>query len=174
MQMKKSDLWQILSLPQTYGLMLGVSLGYGMLVYWLGFGTLVLIPGGIISLGTLCLWFWQIYPLPVAATLLNQSTFQTHLAQFKLGPSVSAQQHPWPQVCQQARESQAFAAQIAAQEPSLIPDLLEALHTVLALVEKVGQTLQALDTVQSTSYRQLAGEFLVANGFVARIPESLV
>ncbi|PSB17080.1 hypothetical protein C7B65_19915 [Phormidesmis priestleyi ULC007] len=61
-----------------------------------------------------------------------------------------------------AEATQRFATQIASRESTLIPDLLDALHTVLALTQQVVDALQTVNQVQSAAYRPLARQQLQA------------
>ena len=62
----------------------------------------------------------------------------------------------WRSVQAQAQAIQQTAAQIAQQEPTFIPDLLETLHTVLDLVDQLVQALQVTQQVQTPHYRELS------------------
>ncbi|NEO98041.1 MAG: hypothetical protein F6K58_04950 [Symploca sp. SIO2E9] len=59
-----------------------------------------------------------------------------------------------------SRETQAFAERIASREPTLNPELLETLYTVLALSDQVAEALLALEQVQTPTYCNLTKKHL--------------
>ncbi len=147
-------------LPQTYLLLAGTLLGYLWFVIALGSHWLVLIIGGAIALGMISVWFRYLHKtmFKPSENLLDRATFLAHLATFDY-QVVSA---PMKQAYDWAEATQRFATQIACREPTLIPELLDALHTVLALMRQVVAALQAVDQIQSATYRPLAQQQLQA------------
>lgn len=147
---------QVFRSPQTYGLFAGTALGYFGFVIWLGERPIVFGVGGAIALATLGAWLWQLHQASAewAANLLDRATFLAQLAVLdRRFPTIS--QATWQEARQWAQATQGFAARIAHREPSLTPELLEALHTVLALAGQVAEALQAVEQVQSATYRPL-------------------
>ena len=155
---------QAFRLPQTYGLLAGTALGYFGFVVWLGGRWIVLGVGGAIALATIGAWLWLFCQASAgwATNLLDRATFLAQLAVLeRRSPGTS--QATWKQARQWAQATQEFAGRIASREPSLTPELLEALHTVLALTGQVAEALQAVEQVQSATYRPLAHQRLQAN-----------
>lgn len=155
---------QVFRLPQTYALLAGTALGYFGFVVCLGGRPIVLGVGGAIALATIGAWLWQLRQASAdwTANLLDRVTFLAQLAALdRRSPAIS--QATWKQARQWAQATQGFAARIANQEPSLTPELIEALHTVLALAGQVAEALQAVEQVQSAIYRPLARQRLQAS-----------
>ena len=155
---------QAFRLPQTYGLLAGTALGYFGFVVWLGGRWIVLGVGGAIALATIGAWLWLFCQASAgwATNLLDRATFLAQLAVLERH-SPATSQATWKQARQWAQATQGFAGRIASREPSLTPELLEALHTVLALTGQVAEALQAVEQVQSATYRPLAHQRLQAN-----------
>lgn len=156
-------LQHLLRLPQTYWLLVGVALGYGVLLRWQGMRLVVWVVGGAIALLTLLFWAWENRPKPRSQgaedNLLDAAVFLERLRTLERRLPVAAQPE-WTQAAGWVKQTHAAAAQIAIREPALMPDLLEALHTVLDLADQVVEGLQVSRQVQTTTYRQLAGERL--------------
>lgn len=158
----------ILRLPQTYGLLVGVGLGYAGLLVWQGTRLIVWIAGAAIALVAIAAWFWVLrqVPLPSAKPgvspdhLLDRSIFLAQLAALEQRHPAITQSTPpdptWAEARHWAEQAQEFAAQIAQQEPSFIPDLLEALHTVLELATQVLEALTVIQQMRTLNFRQLA------------------
>lgn len=92
-------------------------------------------------------------------TLLNPAVFTAELA--TVAPPVALP--PWPQAEAWAIASQGAAAQIAQQDPQLIPDLLETLYTVVELARQVALGVTTLPQVQTEPYRRQAQAHLQAS-----------
>jgi hypothetical protein len=149
---------------QTYWLIAGAIIGYVGFVLILGTTRLVIGIGGAIALAMIGVWFWTVnQALPKSThNLLERETFLAHLNQFQRQIDKSSQT-TWRQAYQWAEATQQFATQIAQREPTLIPELLEALHTVLALTQQVVSALATVNQVQSSTYRPLAKQQLQAS-----------
>jgi hypothetical protein len=150
----QNSLWKYFTLPQTVLLLLGVSLGYLVFVGYLYPRPIVLIVGGAIALITLAVWFWQFrQPHQISRVyLLQQDVFQHHLTTLDRQIPMTAKPD-WDQAQQWAQAAQVAAMQIAQQEPNLIPELLEALHTVLDLADQVVEGLVVMESIHTSAYR---------------------
>lgn len=160
-------LQNFLRLPQTYLLLLGLVMGYGGLLRWQGTRPIVWLLGGAIALITLAVWVGQTRPQPqpegAADNLLDPIVFRERLKvlERQLPPASPPE---WTQAQTWALQIQQCAEQIAQREPSLTPDLLEALHTVLDLSSQVAEALHVTQRIQTPTYRQLAQERLTLSG----------
>ncbi|MBD1912934.1 MULTISPECIES: hypothetical protein [unclassified Leptolyngbya] len=156
-------LQHLLRSPQTYLLLVGLGLGYGGLLHWQGTRPVVWVCGGAIALITLAAWIWQNRPQPqlegATDNLLDPVVFRERLKIVER-QLPNAAQPEWTQAQSWALQIQQSAESIAQREPSLTPDLLEALHTVLDLSGQVAGALQVTQKIQTESYRQLAQEQL--------------
>lgn len=130
---------------------------------WQGTRPIVWIMGGAIALITLAAWVWQNRPQPqpegAADNLLDSVIFRERLKGVER-QLPDASQPEWTQAQTWALQIQQSAEGIAQREPSLTPDLLEALHTVLDLAGQVAGALQVTQKIQTEAYRQLAQEQL--------------
>lgn len=146
---------------QTYWLIAGAIIGYVCFVVILGTTRLVIGVGGAIALAMIAVWFWTVNEALSKSThnLLERETFLAHLNQLERQIDKSSQT-TWRQAYQWAQATQQFASQIAQREPTLIPELLEALHTVLALTQQVVSALVTANQVQSSTYRPIAKQQL--------------
>lgn len=150
----------------TLVLLVGLALGSFGLVVWLGLRWIVVSSSLAICAAAIALWQRQLnhHKRLVAtaiesANLLQKDTFLAHLGHLETQfPGIS--QPLWRSACQRAEAIRQFADQIAQQETTFIPDLLEALHTVLDLVEQLAQALKAVQRVKTYHYQQLAQEQL--------------
>lgn len=157
---------RIFRLPQTYFLLIGIGLGYFCLIFWLGSRPVVLVSGGIITLAMIASWLWEFRKKPVppesTANLLDRETFLTQLVALERNiPSLPEPR--WERVRNWAQSIQEFAQRIAEREPTLTPELLEALHTVLDLSRQVVEALQVMAQIQTPTYRHLAQQRLEAS-----------
>lgn len=141
-------------------LLAGLLLGYGGLVLWQGLRLIVLVTGGAIT--GLAIATWCFFPRPQdrgpalsSANLLEREVWLRQLED--LAPLLPAAAQPeWQTAVHQATSIHPIVAQMAQQEPTFIPDLLEALHAVLHLVDQLGQALQTTQQVQTPYYQALA------------------
>lgn len=157
-------LWRrAFQLPHTYFLLVGTGLGYVALVLWVGPQPLVFGVGGAIALAMILAWFWGFRASDESANanLLEPSVFQSRLA--AIAPPARSTAKTWQTAQQWATESHQAAIAIAQREPTLTPDLLEALYTVLALTQQVAKTSEALEQVQTETYRTLTQQHLQAS-----------
>lgn len=160
-----TQFWRTSSrLPQTKFLLIGLLLGYVGFVLWLGMRLIVLVSGAVIIISAIVSWYMQLQSQrtthsTTSANLLQMDVFLRHIS-FLNNRIPEASQPLWQSVQQQAEAIQQMATQIAQQEPTFIPDLLETLHTVLDLVNQLVQALQVIQQVQTPRYRELAQQQL--------------
>ncbi len=149
---------------QTYWLISGAILGYVCFVLMLGTTALVIGVGGAITLAMIAAWFWTLNQALTKSTqnLLEREIFLAKLRKLELQIDKSSQK-AWRQAYEWAEATQQFATQIAQREPILIPELLEALHTVLALAQQVVSALETVNKVKSSTYRPVANQKLEAS-----------
>jgi hypothetical protein len=62
----------------------------------------------------------------------------------------------WQQTYQWAKTAHEYAEQIAHQEATLAPELLEALYTIIGLVELIVRSLEVLNQVKTSTYQHFA------------------
>lgn len=146
--------------PHTYLLLAGLAIAYMILVLWLGMRSIVLLSGAVIVGLTIVSWYRQLQAQKTSysatsANLLQTDVFLNHIS-FLDNRVPNASRLLWRSVQQQAEAIQQTATQIAQQEATFIPDLLETLHTVLDLVDQLVQALQVIQQVQTPRYRELA------------------
>jgi hypothetical protein len=146
-----------LKLPQTYILLTGIGVGYGILIVMAGSRGLVVLGGGLVSAGMMASWLRQIEPEGPSANLLLPDVFQTYLRQHQaLIPS--GFKSTWETAVGVAQEAQGSAASIGERCPDVISDLLQVLYGMVALMEQIARSGQALDQVETTAYRQMTQE----------------
>ncbi|NJR64767.1 MAG: hypothetical protein HC772_04655 [Leptolyngbyaceae cyanobacterium CRU_2_3] len=126
----------------------------------MGIRLIVVVSGAVIVGVAIAAWYTQLRSQATAhsahsANLLQADVFLSHIS-FLTNRIPDAAQLQWQSVQQQAQAIQQIAAQIAQQESTLIPDLLETLHTVLDLIDQLVQALQVTQQVQTPRYRELA------------------
>lgn len=149
---------------QTQWLFIGLFIGYVVFVWWLGIRLIVLVSGAVIVGLALAFWYSQLQPQKTthsatSANLLQTNVFLNHIG--ALDHQIpDASQPLWRLIQQQAEAIHQIATQIAQQEPTFTPDLLETLHTVLELVDQLVQALQVIQQVQTPRYRELAQQQL--------------
>ncbi|MBW4644857.1 MAG: hypothetical protein KME23_18010 [Goleter apudmare HA4340-LM2] len=153
--------WQISS---TQLLIIGLLIGYLGFVWWLGIRLVVLLSGGVIVVLAIASWLIQLKhpktnPTASSANLLQTDVFFSHISH--LDHQIPDVSRPlWRSVQQQAQVIQQIAIQIAQQESTFTPDLLETLHTVLDLVDQLVQALQITPKLRTPRYRELAEQQL--------------
>lgn len=148
--------------PQTLFLIVGAILGYLAMAAFTGFRPLGLGTGAMIAAVMLIAWFWQFRRDRISTTgnLLERTVMLEHLdaiANQFAGVETTA---IWSEAYTWASDSQTAAAEIAAREPTLMPDLMEALYTVEGLVANVAGSALALEQVQTEQYRRLTQQQL--------------
>ncbi|PSN75948.1 hypothetical protein C8B47_29895 [filamentous cyanobacterium CCP4] len=145
---------------------MGLALGSFGMVVWLGLRWVVVVGSLAVCMGAAAAWQRQLdhhkkrYSTALnSANLLQKDAFLSHLNHLEEQfPDIS--QTLWQSARQRAEAIQQLTEHIAQQETSLIPDLLEALHTVLDLIEQLAQALKAVQQVKTYRYQQLAQEQL--------------
>lgn len=141
-------------------LLMGLLLGYVSFIGWLGVRIIVLLSGGMIVGFVVALWYLnrdRHHPshAAVSANLLETDVFISCIGPFS-SHIPAASQSQWRAARLQAQAIQEIAQQIAQQESTFIPDLLDTLYTVLELTEQLAQALQVTHQVQTPRYRELA------------------
>lgn len=150
----------------TMLLLTGLTLGSFGMVFWQGLRWVVAVGIGFVYMGAIAAWLRQLNHRKGlvstqlnSANLLQKDAFLAHLDHLEAQLS-GISQTLWRSARQRAEMIQQLADQIAQQETAFIPDLLEALHTVLDLVEQNAQALKAVQQVKTYRYQQLAQEQL--------------
>ena len=152
---------RVFNLPQTYFLIIGVGLGFGAFIVWLGARPLTLGIGGAIALAMLVAWFWKLKQMPSLTwiNLLDKNTFRFQLS--KLESKLKRHSYSeWEKVKNLAIETQEFAAKIVSREPELMPELIETLYTVLALCEQIIKSVLALKEIKTEAYQKVTEKYL--------------
>lgn len=151
--------------PQTYLLLLGTALGYGGLLWLAGPKPITVLGGGGISAAMIGSWAWGFRPPKnedPSSNLLDAAVFRSQID--PLGKRVpTASQPTWTEAQAWAVASQRFAARICEREPMLQGDLLEALHTVMALSQQVAEGLAVIPQIETATYRHLTQQRLEAS-----------
>ncbi|MDZ8106250.1 MAG: hypothetical protein RM338_11605 [Nostoc sp. DedQUE12a] len=153
-----------LRFSDTQLLLIGLLIGYVGFVLWLGMRLIVLLSGAVIVVLAIASSYVQLKrpktnSLVTSANLLEKDVFLSHIKCLDNQiPDVS--QPLWRSVQQQAEAIQEIATQIAEQESTFTPDLLETLHTVLDLVEQIIPVLQITPQLRMSSYREFAQQKL--------------
>jgi hypothetical protein len=158
---------RVFSLPQTYFLLTGTLLGYLCLILWLHPRPVVLLSGGAIALTMISAWLWEFRPKRspqerATANLLHQDIFLVQLTALE-SKVPTLPESAWEKARNWAHKTQELAQRIAEREPTLIPELLETLHTVLDLSGQVVEALQVMSQIQTSAYRHLAQQRLQAS-----------
>lgn len=146
-------------LPQTYLLLGGLGVGYAALIGVAGPRWLAVGGGGVISLAMAGAWIRHIEGIAPSANLLDATVFQDQLWPYQtLVPAASRTQ--WDQAVQQAQMAQELATQIGERYPDVVSELLQILYSVLALLEQIAKSAQALQHLETSTYQQLTQERL--------------
>jgi hypothetical protein len=145
-------------------LIIGLLIGYVSFVLWLGMRLIVLFSGAVIVVLAIASWYVQLKDQKTnssdtSANLLETDVFYGHIKYIETRVPVACQSL-WRSVRQQAVNIQQIAIQISQQESTLTPDLLETLHTILDLIDRLVQALQVTEKVQTSHYRELAKQQL--------------
>ncbi|MEB3288473.1 MAG: hypothetical protein VKI82_01080 [Leptolyngbya sp.] len=151
--------------PQTYLLLLGIALGYGGLLWLAGPKPVALLGGGGISVAMLGSWALGFRPTETqdsSGNLLNSEVFRRQIDPLsqRVPP---ASQPTWTEAQTWAVASQRFAVRICEREPMLQGDILEALHTVMALSQQVAEGLAVIPQIETPTYRQLTQQRIEAS-----------
>lgn len=151
--------------PQTYLLLLGTALGYGALLWLAGPKPVAILGGGGISAAMVGSWAMgcrQRGGETSSSNLLEAEVFRSQIE--PLGKRVpTASQAIWKESLGWATASQRFAARICEREPMLQVELLEALHTVMALSKQVAEGLAVVPQIETPTYRQLTQQRIEAS-----------
>ncbi|NJM98658.1 MAG: hypothetical protein HC800_17215 [Phormidesmis sp. RL_2_1] len=152
----------------THNLLIGLLIGYALYITWLGLRRIVLVSGALIVVVTFMGWLvvrLRSSSSPIQENspdenLLHLDVFFNHMNAFTnaLGnyqPSQADSIH-WQQAQAHSSAIHQIAVGIAEQEPAFIPDLLDALHSVLDLVSQLAQALHTCHQVQTAHYQTLA------------------
>lgn len=151
--------------PQTYLLLLGTALGYGALLWLAGPKPLAILGGGGISAAMVSSWAMGCRQRGDETSSSNLLEAEVFLSQIEpLGKRVpAASQAIWKESLAWATASQRFAARICEREPMLQVELLEALHTVMALSKQVAEGLAVVPQIETPTYRQLTQQRIEAS-----------
>ena len=150
--------------PQTPLLLFGTALGYGLLIALAGNRPLVWLGGGAIATVMVGRWFKDSHALPRQginddSNLLNSVSFQRRMIRIQV--QIAPDNHQfWQPVKAWTSKSQECAVRICDREPSLRPELLEALHTVVNLAQQVADGLRVQAQIQTPNYQQMAKQQL--------------
>lgn len=150
-------------------LVTGVLLGYGSLVHILGTRPIVLLSGGVIMVVAIISGIitqirhsQKLRQRSRAQTqgqtltnILDSQTFVQELRRIATGVPSGAKDQ-WQMVESELHAIYRMAQHIAQQESLFLADVLETLHTVLALAEQFAQALDVNDRVATPRYQQLA------------------
>ncbi|MGD1858240.1 MAG: hypothetical protein ACFB2W_28725 [Leptolyngbyaceae cyanobacterium] len=143
--------------PQTYLLLLGTAFGYGLLIALAGNRPVAWVGGGAVATVMASSWVTGYRSASVGAhddsNLLNASTFQRRIETIQ---AEVARDRTWQPVKDWALQSQTFAVRICDREPTLRPELLEALYTVVELAQQVADGLRVQAQIQTPKYQQMA------------------
>jgi len=144
--------------PQTYLLLCGTVIGYGLLIHLSGSRPLAWLGGTGVATVMVGSWVVGYRSSPSIAhdssNLLEAAVFrhcieklETHLTQDMYVT--------WQPVKDWALQSQTFATRICEQDSFLQSELLEALHTVIDLAQQVADGLKVKEQIQTPTYQQM-------------------
>lgn len=156
--------WSVLGRqPQTYLLLLGTALGYGLLITAVGNRPVAWAGGGAVATVMVSTWGMGYRLSPRGAQddsdLLNAASFQRRIEGIQ-AQVVGDRDRTWQPVKNWALQSQTFASRICDREPTLRTELLEALYTVVNLAQQVADGLQVQAQIQTPTYQQMAKQQL--------------
>jgi len=168
--------------PSRY-LNIALIAGYGLFVFCLGLRWVVLLSGGLIVASAIvyeCLSASHPCALPDSTNynLLDPDMFYQYVDS-QMPPFVKINSHSrylavkinsdsryldrWQQVATEMKSIQALAAGIAKHEPTLTPDLIDALYTVVDLGSQFALALQTAHRVKMAEYQAIAQQQLDAS-----------
>ncbi|MEA5568128.1 hypothetical protein [Anabaena sp. UHCC 0399] len=155
---------KIFQLSQTKLLITGLLISYLGFIFWLGMRLIVIFSGAVIVVLAIASWYMQLQrqksrTLANSADLLQLDVFLGHI-NYLDNQIPHACQSLWRSVRQQTLTIQQITIQISQQESTFTPDLLETLHTVLDLLDRLIKALQVTEKVQTSHYRELAKQQL--------------
>jgi hypothetical protein len=141
-------------------LLISLFLSYLGFIYWQGIRVIVIVSGAFILGLALFAWAKQLQRLKHHNT--NSQTKVPSLLQAgdfaqiinALARRIPQTSYPlWQPIQQQAQKISSLTIAIAQKEPTFIPDLLETLHTVIALVKQLSEILQVIGSVHTSHYQ---------------------
>ncbi|MEM6253470.1 MAG: hypothetical protein AAF821_11160 [Cyanobacteria bacterium P01_D01_bin.156] len=145
--------------PQTYGLLLGIAFGFGLLIALAGNRPVTWVGGGVVAAVMASSWVkgYQTSSLKSNdhSDLLNPVSFQKRIDAIQ-AQVARGNDRTWQPVKDWALQSQTFAVRICDREPTLHTELLEALYTVVDLAQQVADGLQVQAQIQTPTYQQMA------------------
>lgn len=147
---------------QTYFLLVGAGLGYLALLIFTRFQPIAILLGGLITLAMMTSWFWQFRQtqMPTTGNVLDRNLFLARLDAIAAKALKTGNAPAWREAYQWAKASHEAATQIAERDPTLMPDVVETLVTVEALTTQVAGAYEAIDQVQTETYRSLTQQHL--------------
>ncbi|MGD1866769.1 MAG: hypothetical protein ACFB0D_19630 [Phormidesmis sp.] len=161
-------LWQqSWSIRQTRYLMLWLLTAYGAYLFWLGIRPIVFLSGALVCSVTFLVWLLRPHSTSTEgnteknnSNLLDLDSFRCHLADSRALPrgvhlNDTALGY-WRKTYAQVEAIHQVAIAIAHKESLFIPDLLDTLHTVLALSAQFSQAFTAAKQMQTPSYQKVA------------------
>ncbi|WP_427158885.1 hypothetical protein ACQFX9_23415 [Aliinostoc sp. HNIBRCY26] len=148
----------------TQLLIVGLLIGYLGFVFWLGVRWIVIFSGAVIVALAIASWRWQLkrqntIALDDTVNLLQADVFVNHI-NYRESKIPEASQVLWRSVKQQAVTIHQIAVEISQEESTLTPDLLETLHSILELIDRLVQALQVNTKVQTPYYQELTKQQL--------------
>ena len=171
--------------PQTYPQLwfyLALLVGYGGFVFWLGLRWIVLMSGAlVIAVAVVYEWCSAARSPALPEThhdnLLDPAAFEHHLseqiASLRLNQAIENQTDAADPLANSQQQQQLInlftadikliqrlAADIAQQEPTLTPDLIDTLHSVVALGSQFAVALRTADRVKTPEYEAIAQQQL--------------
>ncbi len=131
----------------------GLGMALGAAVWMWQLGQRFWLVGGIIVVLSLVIWF---VTLPKAEAPSDDvlSAFDSHLAQFA-APAQNQQNQLWQESVSLARSAHSAAIAIATTDSFYAGDVITALHSILALLERLALGLQAQGKVETPTYRAM-------------------
>jgi hypothetical protein len=168
----RSHILRFTALPQTRWLLTSLGLGYGCLLVVFKFRLIVWLLGAVVTVSAIAFWCRQL-PAPKTpsrlSTLLDQAIFLEHLSPLSLQVPASSRS-VWDSAYQHVFSAQQSAMDIGQKEPTLLPDLLETLHSLLDLAVQLVSALQAFDKMHTPDARNAAAQQIEVRSY--RLKES--
>ncbi|MBE7385909.1 MAG: hypothetical protein F6J95_031540 [Leptolyngbya sp. SIO1E4] len=142
--------------PQTPLVLLGTALGLGLLITHSGNRPLAWFGGGAVATVMVSSWISGSHSsrstVDEMSDLLNPAIFRCRIEAIQV-KIARTHQAAWKPVRYWALQSQACAVHICDRDPWLQTELLEALHTVVDLAQKVADGLQVKVQIQTPLYQ---------------------
>ena len=146
--------------PQTYILLVATGAGSIGFIFWVGLRSIALGIGIAIALVMWTAWVWQLKssqlltPKKAHENLLDIECFQRQLRRLETKLDAPSLQE-LERVLFWVRETHGFAQKIAEIEPELIPSLIEALYTILALADRAIVMTLANQQIRTSAYQKI-------------------